>query len=98
MLYLLQRSRPHEHLLSEKIHILTLGSIITFEKGYVDYAQYEVLTQKKIRYVTRLMNNVLYQARQKYEIPDGADAGVVRDDESLLYYGESNQESIVLEG
>ena len=41
---------------------LTSGLIITFDKGYVDYAQYEAFTQNSIWYITRLKEN-----KKKYE-------------------------------
>ncbi len=44
----------HDHMLLEEVHHLAAGSIITFDKGYVDYAQYEAYSQSKIWYVTRL--------------------------------------------
>lgn len=76
----------------EEVHSLASGSIITFGKGYVDYAQYEAFTQSNIWYVTRLKDNALYRAREEYDIPDGADSGVLKDDEIILYYGESKRQ------
>ncbi len=59
---------------------LPAGSIITFDKGYVDYGQYEEFTQKSIWYVTRLKDNALYKAKKEYDIPDDADNGVLKDE------------------
>ena len=58
---------------------LAAGSIITFDKGYVDYAQYEAFTKNLIWYVTRLKDNAIYEARKEFEIPDNADSGVLKD-------------------
>jgi len=48
----------HDHMFLEEVLSLSPGSIITFDKGYVDSAQYEVFTQNTIWYVTRLKDNV----------------------------------------
>jgi len=82
----------HDHMFLETAHTLAPGSIITFDKGYVDYGQYEASTRKGIFYVTRLKDNALYRARQEYEISDDADAGVLKDEEIIQYYGEGKRE------
>ena len=71
---------------------MAAGSIITFDKGYVDYAQYEAFTKSNIWYVTRLKDNAIYQARQEYDIPDTADSGVLKDEEIILYYGDNKKQ------
>nr|WP_319398922.1 IS4 family transposase [uncultured Carboxylicivirga sp.] len=79
----------HDHLfLAEAMH-LPSGSIITFDKGYVDYARYEVFSDKSIWYVTRLKDNALYKARQEFDIPDDADSGVLKDEEIVLLDGSN---------
>ena len=75
----------------EEVLSLSPGSIITFDKGYVDYAQYEVFTQNTIWYVTRLKNNALYKARKEFDIPDNADSGVLKDEEVTLQYGDKRE-------
>mgnify|MGYP005862275787 CR=1 FL=1 len=80
----------HDHTFLDQALLLTKGSIITFDKGYVDYAKYEAFTQKGIYYVTRLKDNALYKARKEYDIPDGADDGVLKDEEIILAYGSNN--------
>lgn len=50
----------HDHIFLKEVFNLAEGSIITFDKGYVDYAQYEAFTQGSIWYVTRLKNNAIY--------------------------------------
>jgi hypothetical protein len=82
----------HDHMFLGEVHQLAAGSIITFDKGYVDYAQYEAFTRSQIWYVTRLKDNALYQARKEYDIPDEADSGVLKDEEIVLYYGENKKE------
>jgi hypothetical protein len=92
--YLIRYSEAvrHDHTFLKEVHLLPKGSIITFDKGYVDYAQYEKFTSCSIWYVTRLKGNAIYQANQEYEIPDDADSGVLKDEEIVLYYGENKKE------
>lgn len=42
----------HDHMFLEEVMNLPSGSIITFNKGYVDYARYEAFSEKLIWYVT----------------------------------------------
>jgi hypothetical protein len=82
----------HDHMFLEEVLSLAPGSIITFDKGYVDYAQYEEFTKNTIWYVTRLKDNALYEARKEFDIPDDADSGVLKDEEVILYYGDKKKE------
>ncbi|MBZ9731689.1 IS4 family transposase [Salegentibacter sp. JZCK2] len=81
----------HDHMFLKEVFNLVKGSIITFDKGYVDYAQYEALTQSQIWYVTRLKENATYQPGKEFDIPEDADSGVLKDEEIILYYGEGKQ-------
>jgi len=81
----------HDHMFLDAVFNLEAGSIITFDKGYVDYATYEAFTQSKIWYVTRLKDNAIYEAREEFDIPDDADSGVLKDEEVVLLYGENKQ-------
>jgi hypothetical protein len=89
--YLIRYSEAvrHDHTFLKEIHHLPKGSIITFDKGHVDYAQYEEFTKNTIWYVTRLKDNAIYKAREEFDIPDEADSGVLKDEEVLLVYGPS---------
>jgi hypothetical protein len=82
----------HDHMFLNEVFNLTSGSIITFDKAYVDYAQYEAFTKKAIWYVTRLKDNALFKARKEFDIPDETDSGVLKDEEIVLYYGENKKE------
>jgi hypothetical protein len=82
----------HDHMFLNEVFNLVSGSIITFDKGYVDYAQYEAFTKKTIWYVTRLKDNAIFEARKEFDIPDEADSGVLKDEEIILYYGENKKE------
>ena len=81
----------HDHTFIKEAQNLPKGSIITFDKGYVDYEQYEVFTKESIWYVTRLKENALYKASEEYDIPDEADSGVLKDEEIVLCYGENKK-------
>ena len=81
----------HDHMFLKEVFNLVKGSIITFDKGYVDYAQYEALTESQISYVTRLKENATYQPGKEFDIPEDADSGVLKDEAIILYYGEGKQ-------
>jgi hypothetical protein len=82
----------HDHTFLKEVLNLAPGSIITFDKGYVDYAQYQAFTNKSIWYVTRLKDNAIYEARKEFDIPDDADSGVLKDEEIVLSYGDKKKE------
>lgn len=80
----------HDHVLLKDV-VLPENSFICFDKGYVDYEQYEVFTSKKIWYVTRLKDNAHYLAKEEFDIPDEAHSGVLKDEEIELSYGEKKK-------
>lgn len=80
----------HDHTLLKEID-LPQGSIITFDKGYVDYARYQEFTEAEIWYVTRLKSNALYSAREEFDIPDDADPGVLKDEMIEVQYGDKKE-------
>ena len=82
----------HDHMFLKEVNTLAKGSIITFDKGYVDYAQYETFTNNTIWYVTRLKENAIYEARVEFDIPEDADSGVLKDEEIILYYGGNKKQ------
>jgi hypothetical protein len=81
----------HDHTFLHEVHTLSKGSIITFDKGYVDYAQYEAFSQSEIFYVTRLKDNAVYEARKEYDLPENAPSSVLKDEEVVLYYGQDKK-------
>jgi hypothetical protein len=73
---------------------LPKGSIVTFDKGYVDYAQYDLWTQQKIWWVTRLRKGAQYEIIER--IPVNAqeyDRGVREDVKIIL--GHQSHDQIV---
>jgi len=77
----------HDHMLLGEIQ-LPKYSIIVFDRGYVDYAQYQRFTDDDIYYVTRLKDNAVYECGEEYDIPEDADSGVLKDEEIFLSYGK----------
>lgn len=80
----------HDHVLLQDVS-LPSDSILCFDKGYVDYQQYEVFTNKRIWYVTRLKDNAQYECKEEYDIPDDAHDGVLKDEEIILFYGKNKE-------
>lgn len=81
----------HDHSFLNEVHNIPKGSIITFDRGYVDYAKYEDFTKASIWYVTRLKENSVYQARREYDIPDDADSRILKDERIILRYGKNKE-------
>ena len=81
----------HDHMFLKEVLSLAAGSIITFDKGYVDYAQYQVFSENSIWYVTRLKDNAIYEARKEFDIPDNADSGVLKDEEIIFSFGDKKE-------
>lgn len=81
----------HDHMFLKEVLNLAAGSIITFDKGYVDYAQYQEFSESSIWYVTRLKDNAIYQAQKEFDIPNDADSGVLKDEEIILCYGDKKE-------
>lgn len=81
----------HDRVFLEHAMELPKGSIITFDRGYVDYGAYQAMTDRGIWYVTRLKDNALYRAGKEFDIPDGADPGVLKDEEIVLFHGSERQ-------
>jgi hypothetical protein len=82
----------HDHMFLDQVLNLAAGSIITFDKGYVDYAKYETFTKNSIWYVTGMKENAVYNSREEFDIPDDADTGVLKDEEIILYYGYNKKQ------
>ena len=58
------------------------GSILAFDKGYVDYEWYKTLTDKGVFFVTRLRTNAVYEVHADY--PVKANSGVLIDQDIQL--------------
>ena len=69
----------HDHTLLKDIDI-PRGSILVFDKGYVDYKIYEGFSTKGITYVTKLKDNAKYEGLEELDIPDDSDQGIIKDE------------------
>lgn len=76
-------SATHDHVLLKYLS-LPKGSIVTFDKAYVDYIQYERFSNNQITYVTKLKNNAIYEGVDEIDIPDNADTGIIKDEVIVL--------------
>lgn len=71
---------------------LAKGSIIVFDKGYVNYAQYHLWTQKNVFWVTRLRQKSQYEiVNQRTVSGKEAGLGVKNDMDIILGHQEHNQ-------
>jgi hypothetical protein len=83
-------AKKHDYVLLSEVH-LPKDSFIVFDKGYVDYTQYERFTMEETYYVTRLKDNAKYACGEEFDIPDETDSGVLKDEEITLSYGKNGE-------
>jgi hypothetical protein len=69
----------HDHTFLKDLE-LKRGSIVVFDKGYNDYEQYLQWTLDGVYFVTRQKDNAVYESFAEYDIPDGVDNGVLKDE------------------
>jgi hypothetical protein len=69
----------HDHIFLKDLE-LKRGSIVVFDKGYNDYEQYLQWTLDGVYFVTRQKDNAVYESFAEYDIPDGVDSGVLKDE------------------
>lgn len=64
---------------------LPKGSIVTFDKAYNDYTQYELWSKEKVTWVTRLRQSAVWQQIKSRLVSDKeTQAGVIEDQEVIL--------------
>ena len=80
----------HDHTLLKYLN-LAIGSFLTFDRAYVDYAAYEKFSQNCIYYITKLKSNAKYISEMEIDIPDEANNGILRDEVIQLNYGENKK-------
>ncbi len=73
----------NDHVLLKDVN-LPKGSIIVFDKGYVDYKVYERFSTEDITYVTKLKDNAVYEGLDELDIPESADDGIIKDEVIML--------------
>jgi transposase len=69
----------HDHTFLKELD-LKKGSYVVFDKGYVDYQQYDQWTLDEIYFVTRQKNNAAYTSLDEFDIQEGVDDAVLKDE------------------
>lgn len=82
----------HDHKFLKDLE-LKKGSIVVFDKGYTDYSQYLRWTLENVYFVTRQKENAVYKSLQEYDILEGIDNGVIKDEKIRI---EKDGQSIEL--
>jgi IS4 transposase len=73
---------------------LPKGSIVTFDKGYIDYAQYDLWTKQKVWWVTRLKKGAQYQIVEQLTVSDQEYNKGVRADARIIL-GHQTHDNVV---
>lgn len=77
-------SRDNDMTFLKEIDLQT-GSFLIFDKGYVDYDQYQRMTNNSVTFVTRQRKGASYVISQKFEIDEiSKQAGVISDQIIIL--------------
>lgn len=63
---------------------LPVGSIIVFDKGYVDYNQYDLWTKQQVNWVTRLKRGAQYQVIEDSQLEEEELQKGVRSDRNVV--------------
>lgn len=69
--------------------ILSQGDIAIFDKGYVDYMQYEKWTEEGVFFVTREKQNAKGKVLLERELPDDKDFEILLDEEIIKEYKDN---------
>lgn len=80
----------HDHTFLKELG-LKKGSYVVFDKGYVDYQQYEQWTLDGIYFVTRQKSNARYTSFEEFDIPKNVDDAVLKDEKITLADKEGNE-------
>lgn len=79
----------HDHVFLKELN-LEKGSFVVFDKGYLDYQQYEQWTLEDIFFVTMQKNNALYTSKKEFDIDDKTDSGILKDEQIELIKKDGN--------
>jgi len=66
-------------------------SIVVFDKGYVNFVQFERLTKDSVTWVTRLTTSWVYETTQIREVDDHQKANGVLDDREIILGNQTNK-------
>lgn len=73
----------HDHTFLKDLN-LKKGSYVVFDKGYVDYEQYQSWTLEDVYFVTRQKDNARYTSIKEFDIPDTTSDAVLKDEKIEL--------------
>lgn len=73
----------HDHTFLKDLK-LKKGSYVVFDKGYVDYQQYEQWSLEEIYFVTRQKENAVYTSIEEFELDDKTDDAILKDEKISL--------------
>ncbi len=69
----------HDHAFLQELD-LEKGSFVVFDKGYLDYQQYEQWSLDDIFFVTRQKKNAIYTSKKEFNIDEKIDSGILKDE------------------
>jgi len=70
------------------------GSIVTFDKAYIDYSQYDLFTKRKISWVTRIRKGAIYELINQRPISaNQSEQGILSDKEIIIGHTTNNNVS-----
>jgi hypothetical protein len=73
----------HDHTFLKELE-LKKGSYVVFDKGYVDYQQYQKWILEDVYFVTRQKDNARYTSLEEFDITDKVDDAVLKDEKIEL--------------
>jgi hypothetical protein len=69
----------HDHTFLKELD-LKKGSYVVFDKGYLDYQQYDQWSLDDVYFVTRQKDNAVYTSIDEFDIKEDIDNGVLKDE------------------
>ncbi len=60
------------------------GSILVFDRGYVDYAQFQRFSDQGVTWVTRMRSNTVFQTVEQRSVSQAQIAKVVKKDKLVI--------------
>lgn len=79
----------HDHTFLKDLE-LKKGSYVVFDKGYVDYEQYQQWTLEDVYFVTRQKDNARYTSIEEFDIPETTSDAVLKDEKIELMDKKGN--------
>lgn len=73
----------YDHIFFKELD-LKKSSYVVFDKGYVDYEQYQQWTLDGIYFVTRQKSNARYTSLEEFDILESVDDSVLKDEKITL--------------